>query len=254
MGPQYRNLRSAHEARLDATLRTYFAGDAKVEYKIASPFPPPCYFTNGIAGPKEQPFIKDHTGTPFMFYLHGLSGKQRTRLLSDMVIPTNFETYMILDPTDFISDFAFTIDGLNAPPTEQGQKMVEKLLKDKLYMTDKVWTFLSSHHDAIPPSVHDDKVLAMVILSLIARSIWIEGRCGEPGCQGWNIWIPHPSKIPCHHVEWLNMLKSAFPIRTGSGFGGTARLIKVPFFCKGCKGTSHPTMQCPIKEQLGDLL
>lgn len=119
--------------------------------------------------------MKDHMGTPFTFYVRGLSDNQKAKILPDAVIPTNFEMYLILDPANFISDFAFTINGLTAPPSEQGQKIVEKLLKDKLYTTNKVWSFLSTHHDAIPPLVKDDEVLSRVILSLVARSIWIEG-------------------------------------------------------------------------------
>lgn len=71
---------------------------------------------NDVASPKEQPFLKDHMGTPFTFYIWGLSKGQKAKLLNAMVIPTNFKTYLILDPVDFILDFAFTIDGLNAPP------------------------------------------------------------------------------------------------------------------------------------------
>lgn len=85
-----------------------------------------------------------------------------------MVIPTNIETYLIVNLSDFILDFAFTINGLNASPTEQGQKLVENLLKDKLYTADKVWSFLGNHCDAINSEIPSKQVPFKVILSLIA--------------------------------------------------------------------------------------
>ncbi|KAK0481335.1 hypothetical protein IW261DRAFT_1418436 [Armillaria novae-zelandiae] len=179
---------------------------------------------------------------------------QKNQLLKDTIVPTNLDTYIILDPSNFVTDFTFTIDGLAVPPMEQGQLSVAKLVKDRLYASTRVWNFLHAHHDAIGPETPEDEIPAQVIMSLEVRDLWIEGRRGEPGRQGWNIWIVHPTKIASLHAHWLSALRPVFPIRDDSGFGGTAKLISVPFSCKGCKGTSHPTTLCPLKEQLGDIL
>ncbi|KAK0474374.1 hypothetical protein IW261DRAFT_1649974 [Armillaria novae-zelandiae] len=192
--------------------------------------------------------------TPFTFYVHGLEPKMKAEILQEGFLPTSLDLYQILDANNFVTDFVFTIDGLNVPPDEMGHRLVEKMAKDQLYMMNAVWAFLSNHHDAIDPSIPAADVLLLIILSLEARGIWIEGWRGEPGWQAWNIWITHPTKVPAFNLQWLAALKSAFPIQSASGFRGVARVIDVPFFCKGCKGESHPTSQCPLKEQLGDLL
>ncbi|KAK0477656.1 hypothetical protein IW261DRAFT_1565968 [Armillaria novae-zelandiae] len=252
-GLEFRNLTSTTEQRIENALKAYFETE-DLGLQIALPSPPPSYYTKERTAHNAQPFTADHTGTPLPFYVCGLSKEQRAEVLDAEMITTNMDSYIVLDPTDFITDFVFTIDGLNAPSDIQGQRLVEKILKDKLYTTPKVWTFLQSHHDAIDASIPPEDIPFLVILSLEARSLWIEGRNGEPGRQAWNIWMAHPTKIPACHNEWISMLKTAFPIRSGTGFGGTARVIRVPFFCKGCKGGSHPTGQCPMKEKLGDIL
>ncbi|KAK0473335.1 hypothetical protein IW261DRAFT_1569749 [Armillaria novae-zelandiae] len=252
-GLEYRNLTYATEARIGAAIRAFFPNKA-LNLQIAPPSPPPSYNMKGPLPPTTQRFIVDHTGTPFTFYVCGLEPKMKAEILQEGFLPTSLDSYQILDANDFVTDFVFTIDGLNAPPDEMGQRLVEKMAKDQLYVTNAVWAFLSNHHDAIDPSIPAADVPSLIILSLEARGIWIEGRRGEPGRQAWNIWIAHPTKVPAFHLQWLAALKSAFPIRSASGFGGVARVIDVPFFCKGCKGESHPTSQCPLKEKLGDLL
>ncbi|KAK0433682.1 hypothetical protein EV421DRAFT_1376188 [Armillaria borealis] len=248
-GKEYRHLTMASEYKLEAMLKTYFQGE-QVDFKIAVPHPR-----------EEQPLggyqnraNKDHTGAPFPFYIRGLTPEQKARILDDAFIPTNFDSYIIMDPSDFITDFAFTVDGVDAPPTIQGQRLVEKLVKDKIYASNRVWTFLRTHHDAVGPAIPHERIPAMVITSMEARGIWIEGRGGEPGRQAWNMWIAHPTKIPAFHLDWIAALKSALPTKSGVGVDGEVHAIRVPFFCKGCKGGSHPTSQCPLKAQLGEVL
>ncbi|PBK66455.1 hypothetical protein ARMSODRAFT_652785 [Armillaria solidipes] len=252
-GLEHRHLTYTTEVKIEATLRAYFANH-RISIEIAPPTLPASHRAKGPVPPNAQKFIDDHTGTPFTFYIRGLTVERKAEILQENFLPTSLDSYLVLDASDFVTDFVFTIDGLNAQPDEQGQKIVEKLIKDKLYTSHEVWSFLHSHHDAIGPNYPVDKIPSLVILSLEARGIWIEGRRGEPGRQGWNIWIAHPTKVPRFHLDWLAALKSAFPIRSGNGFGGVARILDVPFFCKGCKGESHPTTQCPLKEQLGNLL
>ncbi len=133
--------------------------------------------------------------------------------------------------------------------------MVEKIIKDKIYTSNKVWDFLHTPHNAISPELAlSDELPGLVITLLEVKSIWIEGRGGEPSRQAWNLWISHPMKIPHFHLNWIAVLKSAFLIVNINGYGGKAHAIRVSFFCKGCKGGSHPTSQCPLKEQLGNLL
>ncbi len=57
------------------------------------------------------------------------------------------------------------------PPTEQGQKLVEKLLKDKLYTMNEVGSFLRIHQDTIDLEIPDNQVPSKVILSLVTQSI-----------------------------------------------------------------------------------
>ncbi|KAK0496495.1 hypothetical protein EDD18DRAFT_1105609 [Armillaria luteobubalina] len=234
-GLEYRNLTYATEARLGAVLRAFFPNQ-ELHLQIVPPCPPPSYHVKGLL----PPMVQKH--------------KMKAKILHKGFIPTNLNSYQILDTDDFITDFIFMIDGLNAPHNENGQKMVEKLIKDQLYVSAAIWSFLSNHHDAIDPSFLTNDIPLLIILSLEARGIWVEGRKGELGRQVWNIWIVHPMKVPSFHLQWLSALKSAFPIRSGSGFRGIARVIDIPFFCKGCKGESHPTSLCPLKECLGDVL
>ncbi|KAK0495051.1 hypothetical protein EDD18DRAFT_1106891 [Armillaria luteobubalina] len=252
-GLEYWNLTYATEARLGAALRAFFPNQ-ELHLQITPPCPPPSYHAKGPLPPMAQKFITNHTGTPFTFYIQGLGPKMKAKILHEGFIPTNLDSYQILDTDDFVMDFVFTIDGLNAPHDKNGQKMVEKLLKDQLYVSAAVWSFLLNHHDTIDPSFPTNDIPSLVILLLEARGIWVEGRKGEPGRQAWNIWIVHPMEVPSFHLQWLSALKSAFPIRSGSGFRGMARVIDIPFFCKGCKGESRPTSLCPLKECLGDVL
>ncbi|KAK0467572.1 hypothetical protein IW261DRAFT_1426506 [Armillaria novae-zelandiae] len=252
-GMEYRNLAYSTEVKIEATLKEYFKNDA-LNIQITPPVPPPAYQMKGPPPSNHQPFIQDHMGTPFTFYVRGLEPDEKAQILKETFIPTSQDSYLILDATDFVTDFIFTIDGINADPDQTGQSTVEKLLKDRLYTSQKVWSFLANHHDAINLTIPADEIPALVILWLEARGIWIEGRQGEPGRQAWNIWIAHPTKVPSYHLDWLAALRSVFPISNGTGFGGTARIIRIPFFCKGCKGESHPTAQCPLKEQLRAIL
>lgn len=219
-GKEYRHLTMASELRLEATLKMYFR-EEQVDFKIAVPHPREELPSGGY----QNRASKDHTGVPFPFYVRGLTPKQKERLLEDAFIPTNFDSYIVLDPSDFITDFAFTVDGINAPPTLQGQCFIEKLVKDKIYASNKVWTFLRTHHDAIPSSFPPEEIPAIVIMSMEARGIWIEGRGGEPGRQAWNMWIPHPMKILCFHIDWIAALKSALPTKNSEGVDGEAHPI-----------------------------
>ncbi|KAK0472701.1 hypothetical protein IW261DRAFT_1424055 [Armillaria novae-zelandiae] len=231
-GMEYKNLTYSTEAKIEATLKEFFEND-KLNIQIAPPTPPPTYHLKGPIPPSHQPFIHDHTRTPFTFYVWGLEPEEKAWILKEIFLPMNHDSYLILDARDFVTNFVFTIDGINATPDELGQSTVEKLIKDKLYPSQKVWTFLTNHHDAIDTAIPADEIPVLVILSLKARSLWIEGRRGEPGRLAWNIWIAHPTKIPIYHLDWLAALRSVFPIMNGE---------------------SHPTAQCLLKEQLGSTL
>ncbi|KAK0462729.1 hypothetical protein IW261DRAFT_1613966 [Armillaria novae-zelandiae] len=252
-GLEYCNLTYATEARIGAAIQAFFLNKA-LNLQIAPPSPPPSYNVKGLLPPTVQRFIVDHMGTPFTFYVRGLEPKMKAEILQEGFLPTSLDSYQILNANDFVTDFVFTIDRLNVPPDEMGQRLVEKMAKDQLYVMNAVWAFLLNHHDAIDPSIPAADMPSLIILLLKARGIWIEGWRGEPGRQAWNIWITHPTKVLVFHLQWLTALKSTFPIQSALGFRGVARMINVPFFCKGCKGESHPTSQCPLKEQLGDIL
>ncbi|KAK0489850.1 hypothetical protein EDD18DRAFT_1359167 [Armillaria luteobubalina] len=141
------------------------------------------------------------------------------------------DSYIILDSSDFIMDFTFTVNGVDAPTSEQGQHFVAKLVKDRLYASNNVYNFLHAHHDTIDPSYTPQEIPGLVVMALQTWSIWIEGQNGGP------------------------VLTAALPLKNGDNNANEeVHAIQVPFFCKGCKGTSHPTTQCPLKVQLEDIL
>ncbi|KAK0473527.1 hypothetical protein EDD18DRAFT_1117352 [Armillaria luteobubalina] len=214
-GLEYKDLTYMTEARIEATIKTFFQRE-NLMLQIAPPSPPPSYKAKGPTLPKAQKFVEDHTGTPFTFYVHKLSPKMKDTLLHEGFLPTTLNSYQVLDASDFITDFIFTIDG------------IKKIIKDKLYQSLAIRSFLQVHHNAIDPSVPINEIPSLVILSLEAWAIWIEGskdekenQAGRPGTSGL-------------HTQ--------------------PRTIDILFFCKGCKGESHPTMQCPLKVQLGLIL
>ncbi|KAK0484264.1 hypothetical protein EDD18DRAFT_1361559 [Armillaria luteobubalina] len=178
-GLEYHNFTCATETRIGATLRAFFPNQ-EFNLQIVLPCPPPSYHTKGPLSPTVQRFITDHMGTPFMFYICGLTPKMKVAILCKNFLLTSLDSYQILDVSDFVIDFVFMIDSLNAPSDEQGQKLVEKMIKDQLYMTSAIWTFLLNHHDTIDPSYPAADILALIILSLEVWGIWIEGRRGEP--------------------------------------------------------------------------
>ncbi|KAK0501121.1 hypothetical protein EDD18DRAFT_1102070 [Armillaria luteobubalina] len=143
--------------------------------EIAPPIPPPTYHMKGQVPSDYQPFIQDHTGTPFTFYVRGLEEEEKALILKEVFIPTNHDLYIVLDAKDFVTNFVFTINDINTAPNTIGQSMVEKLIKDKFYVLQKVWSFLMKHHNAIDPTIPADEVPALVILSLEVRGIWVEG-------------------------------------------------------------------------------
>ncbi|KAK0209767.1 hypothetical protein IW262DRAFT_1302044 [Armillaria fumosa] len=147
----------------------------------------------------------------------------------------------------FGTPFIIYIRGLTP---DQKARVVEKLLKDVLYASASIRTFLMSNYDAIPNDVSNDRVLARVILSLIACAYWIEGRNGGLGCQAWNIWIAHPTRVVVRHQNWIKELFKVFPIYSADGFSGTTKPLTYPFFCQGCKGGNHATVQCSYQKIL----
>ncbi|KAK0477679.1 hypothetical protein IW261DRAFT_1566064 [Armillaria novae-zelandiae] len=151
-GMEYKNLTYSTEAKIEATLKEFFKND-KLDIQIAPLTPPPADEPQGS----------------------GLEPEEKAWILKEIFLPTNHDSYLILDARDFVTDFVFTIDGINATPDELGQSTVEKLIKDKLYSSQKVWTFLTNHHDTINTAIPADEILVLVILSLEARSLWIEG-------------------------------------------------------------------------------
>ncbi|KAK0463358.1 hypothetical protein IW261DRAFT_1427711 [Armillaria novae-zelandiae] len=169
-GLEFWNLTLTMEQQIENTLKAYFKID-NLGLQIAAP----CLLTC-------SPSPLTTTGTPLPFYIHGLSEEQAD-ILDVAMILTSLDSYIVLDPSNFIMDFVFTINGLNALSDIQGQHLVEKVLKDKLYTTPKVWSFLQSHHDAIDPSIPPEDVPFLVILSLEARSLWIKGQNSELGHQ-----------------------------------------------------------------------
>ncbi|KAK0209795.1 hypothetical protein IW262DRAFT_1302063 [Armillaria fumosa] len=143
--------------------------------EIAPPIPPLTYHMKGQVPFDYQPFIQDHTGTPFTFYVRGLEEEEKALILKEVFIPTNHDLYIVLDAKDFVTNFVFTINDINTAPNTIGQSMVEKLIKDKFYVLQKVWSFLMKHHNAIDPTIPADEVPSLVILSLEVRGIWVEG-------------------------------------------------------------------------------
>ncbi|KAK0497127.1 hypothetical protein EDD18DRAFT_1351949 [Armillaria luteobubalina] len=136
-GLEFRNLTSATEMRIEAAIKAYFKNDG-LTLQVAPPSPPQSFYVKERLAPNAQPYIADHTGTPVTFYVRGLFPGQCAELLDAAMIPTSLDSYLVLDPTDFITDFVFTIDGISAPVDEQGQRLVEKFLKDKMHETPKI--------------------------------------------------------------------------------------------------------------------
>lgn len=93
---------------------------------------------------------------------------QKKQILGEAFLPTTMESLLFLDPDDFVTDFALTIDSFNLPSTEEGRHIVEKLLKDALYYNPKVFAFLQTYCDVIDASIPSDQVPALIILSLTA--------------------------------------------------------------------------------------
>ncbi|KAK0471745.1 hypothetical protein IW261DRAFT_1571612 [Armillaria novae-zelandiae] len=106
-GMEYKNLMYSTEAKIEATLKEFFKND-KLDIQIALPTPPPTYHLKGPIPPSHQPFIHDHTGTPFTFYVQGLEPEEKAWILKEIFLPTNHDSYLILDAGDFV----FTIDGV----------------------------------------------------------------------------------------------------------------------------------------------
>ncbi|KAK0489654.1 hypothetical protein EDD18DRAFT_1110008 [Armillaria luteobubalina] len=166
-GLEYKDLTYTTEARIKATIKTFFQME-NLTLHITLPSPPLLYKAKGPTLLKVQKFMEDHTGTPFMFYVQGLSLKMKDTLIHEGFLPTTLSSYQVLDASDFVTDFAFTIDGVSAPPNEQGQQLVEKIVKDKLYQSPAVQAFLQAHHDAIDPLIPINKIPSLIILSLEA--------------------------------------------------------------------------------------
>ncbi|KAK0222654.1 hypothetical protein EDD85DRAFT_796184 [Armillaria nabsnona] len=118
-GLEHRNLTYATEARIEVTLKAFFLNKT-LTLQIAPPCPPPSHCIKGPLPPNAQSFIVNHTGTPFTFYVCGLTAKMKAEIICKNFLPTSLDLYQILDADDFVTDFVFTIDDLSAPPDDQG--------------------------------------------------------------------------------------------------------------------------------------
>ncbi|PBK88960.1 hypothetical protein ARMGADRAFT_1084067 [Armillaria gallica] len=173
-GMKYQNLTYVMETRIKVTIWALLP-NGKFMLKIAPPCTLLSHRVKGPLLPNAQKFIVDHTGTLFTFYVCGLIPDLKAEILREVFILTNLDSYQILNASNFVTDFVFMIDRVSALPDDQGQKIVEKLIKDKLYQSATVWSFLQTHHDTIPLSFPIAEIPLLVILSLEARGIWIEG-------------------------------------------------------------------------------
>jgi hypothetical protein len=197
-----------------------------------------------------SPDLRNPSLGPILHLLTGLSKEHIDYLLHVRYISTSTISAHFLAWKPEPDTFLVTLDFLAYQERDEPLRKIKELVGRTLSSGEYgklVRNFLSNNKDNFPTGTPADQALRYICDSVLVTSLIPTDP--EVGTRTvYNIYAYYPSKLPKAHEKWVDMIQK---FKFDSVLHGTGAKINLPFTCKLCRSSDHPTGKCPFEDLPG---